>query len=189
MVSTFTCSAMASRQAVPSASYARPSSSRNRFFISSLGFRASPSRSSVAGTECRASAGPCDVAESCTGSSATCPPDAKSPAGTVCRPAANQCDVAETCDGTSNGCRPNVFKAAGSPCGSSSTTDCDRPDTCDGLGTCNPNFVAAGTPCTPDANDCTLDQCDGAGTCTHPVKSDGSPCTPDANDCTQDVCL
>src|SRR5262249_16707041 len=36
------------------------------------------------GTECRAAAGECDAAESCTGSSATCPTDTKKPNLTAC---------------------------------------------------------------------------------------------------------
>ena len=48
-----------------------------------------------AGTECRASAGPCDLAESCSGTSATCPTDAFQPSTTVCRAAVDVCDVAE----------------------------------------------------------------------------------------------
>ena len=35
------------------------------------------------GTVCRAAAGVCDMAESCTGTSSTCPADAKQPAGTA----------------------------------------------------------------------------------------------------------
>src|SRR6266516_1942038 len=46
------------------------------------------------GAVCRPAAGACDVAEACTGTSATCPADAKSTA--VCRPAAGACDVAES---------------------------------------------------------------------------------------------
>src|SRR5438093_2319598 len=37
-----------------------------------------------AGTVCRAAAGVCDVADTCDGSSTTCPPDTKQPAGTAC---------------------------------------------------------------------------------------------------------
>jgi hypothetical protein len=50
-------------------------------------------------TSCRASTGLCDIAETCTGSSATCPSDSKQPLGFSC---SNElfCDGAETCDGT-----------------------------------------------------------------------------------------
>src|SRR5207249_8103446 len=41
-----------------------------------------------AGTVCRAAVGPCDVAETCTGTSTACPADAIQPAGAVCRAAA-----------------------------------------------------------------------------------------------------
>src|SRR5581483_2708000 len=57
-----------------------------------------------AGSQCRASGGPCDPAENCDGSNINCPADAKSPSGTVCRASAGVCDPAETCNGTSNGC-------------------------------------------------------------------------------------
>ena len=57
-----------------------------------------------AGTVCRASAGVCDRAETCNGSSVSCPSDAKRGSTTVCRPAVDECDGAETCDGVSNAC-------------------------------------------------------------------------------------
>src|SRR5213076_1733735 len=50
----------------------------------------------TAATVCRASTGACDPAETCTGSSDTCPPDALSPAGTVCQTATNECDLTDT---------------------------------------------------------------------------------------------
>ena len=50
-------------------------------------------------TTCRASAGVCDLAENCTGSSAACPADAFVAAATVCRASAGVCDVAENCTG------------------------------------------------------------------------------------------
>src|SRR5207249_6458403 len=52
-------------------------------------------------TTCRPSAGPCDVPESCTGSSKVCPLDGFQAATTTCRPSAGQCDVADSCTGTS----------------------------------------------------------------------------------------
>ncbi|MCB9600333.1 MAG: hypothetical protein H6722_11585 [Sandaracinus sp.] len=53
---------------------------------------------------CREAAGPCDVAETCSGESVECPTDARSSLGQVCRPAADVCDVPEACDGTSVDC-------------------------------------------------------------------------------------
>ena len=42
-----------------------------------------------AGTVCRAGSGPCDLAETCDGSSLTCPPKAFVPDGTICGPGAS----------------------------------------------------------------------------------------------------
>jgi hypothetical protein len=83
-------------------------------------------------TECRASAGDCDVAESCTGTSATCPADIKSTA--VCRVAADVCDVAESCDGVNNDCPANAFVTAGTSCDDG--LFCNVNEVCDGSGNC-----------------------------------------------------
>lgn len=57
------------------------------------------------GTECHASTGGCDPAETCTGGSAECPSDTGvSGEGTVCRASTGLCDVAETCSGGSAIC-------------------------------------------------------------------------------------
>src|SRR5262249_51111226 len=57
------------------------------------------------GTTCRAAAaGGCDVAETCNGTSSTCPNDAFQPSTFTCRSAANECDIAETCPGNSATC-------------------------------------------------------------------------------------
>src|SRR5207247_6212212 len=65
-----------------------------------------------AGTECRAAAGACDVAETCTGTSTDCPADAKRPAGTECRAAAGDCDVGESCAGSSDDCPAVAFTSS-----------------------------------------------------------------------------
>src|SRR5207244_3217731 len=44
-----------------------------------------------AGTVCRATAGACDLAETCTGASTTCPADGYPSSSPVCRPAARPC--------------------------------------------------------------------------------------------------
>ena len=63
----------------------------------------------AAGSVCRGAAGVCDRAETCNGSSLSCPSDTKRSAATVCRPAVDECDGAETCDGVSNDCNaPDV---------------------------------------------------------------------------------
>src|SRR5262249_2099392 len=55
-------------------------------------------------TVCRASAGVCDTAESCTGTGAACPTNAFLPSSTVCRASAGGCDVVESCTGSSASC-------------------------------------------------------------------------------------
>jgi cysteine-rich repeat protein len=57
-------------------------------------------------TVCRPSMFDCDAAETCTGSSATCPADIVSPAGTSCTADANAC-TRDRCDGTSTTCMHN----------------------------------------------------------------------------------
>src|SRR5207247_9389771 len=75
-----------------------------------------------AGATCRAVAGPCDVAETCTGTSTACPANGFLSASTVCRAATSECDAAETCTGTSATCPTDVFKSSTTPC-----TDAGNP--------------------------------------------------------------
>lgn len=56
------------------------------------------------GTVCRGAVGVCDRAETCNGSSLSCPSDSKRGSTAVCRAAVDECDGAETCDGVSNDC-------------------------------------------------------------------------------------
>src|SRR5207237_1626351 len=79
--------------------------------------------------ECRAAAGACDVAESCTGMGAACPIDLKSTA--ICRPAAGECDAAETCDGVSNDCPADAFQPSTVVC-RPSAKPCDAAENCTG---------------------------------------------------------
>ncbi|MBI5504547.1 MAG: hypothetical protein HY899_07080, partial [Deltaproteobacteria bacterium] len=163
-------------------------------------------------TECRAAAGVCDLAENCTGSSATCPADAKSTSG--CRASVGDCDVAESCDGVNNDCPADAFlpdttqcratqgacdvaenctgNGAGCPADAKSTAECrasagecDAADNCDGVGNDCPAdaFAPPTTSCTADSNLCTDDLCDGAGACGHPANS--VPCD-DGDKCTLD---
>src|SRR5206468_6797017 len=67
----------------------------------------------AAGTQCRAAADLCDVAETCTGSSSTCPADGFASSGTVCRAAADDCDLADTCAGASVSCPAAAIQPAG----------------------------------------------------------------------------
>ncbi|MCZ7685562.1 MAG: hypothetical protein M5U28_45010 [Sandaracinaceae bacterium] len=58
----------------------------------------------AASVVCRASAGPCDLEERCTGSSTTCPADGFAGGTVECRPSAGPCDVVEYCAGSSASC-------------------------------------------------------------------------------------
>src|SRR2546429_43722 len=136
-----------------------------------------------AGATCRAVAGPCDVAETCTGTSTTCPANGFLSASTVCRTATNECDMAETCTGTSATCPTDLFKSSTTPC-----TDDGNPctaDVCSGTSaTCTHPAGNAGAPCLDDGDPCTTDTCDGASTtCQHPPGNPGGVCRAAANEC------
>jgi hypothetical protein len=93
-----------------------------------------------ASLECRASAGLCDVAESCTGSAAACPADAFQPASLACRPSAGVCDLAESCTGSAAACPVDLFVAAATPCRASAGV-CDVAESCTGSGAACPADV------------------------------------------------
>ena len=90
----------------------------------------------------------------------------------------------EECDaGSANGaegscCAPNCqVVGAGYAC-RAAKTDCDLPETCDGMvATCPADiFSSNGATCQDDGLVCTRDICDGAGTCSHPPGNEGSTC-------------
>src|SRR6266849_8973789 len=113
----------------------------------------------AAGTVCRAAAGVCDVAETCTGTSATCPADAKSTG--VCRPAAGPCDVAESCDGVNDACPTDTFQPASVECRASAGV-CDPAETCTGTSAACPADAKSTAVCRPAAGPCDLAaSCDG----------------------------
>jgi hypothetical protein len=115
-----------------------------------------------AGTACRPSAGACDVAESCTGSSSTCPADAFASSATVCRTAAGACDPAERCTGAGPACPADAWAAGGTPCRAAAGA-CDPIELCTGTGPTCPadGLAAAGTVCRAAAG-----ACDVAETCS-----------------------
>jgi hypothetical protein len=118
----------------------------------------------TAGTVCRSAASACDVAESCTGTSTSCPADGFAAAGTVCRPAAGACDAAESCTGTSNSCPVDGFAAAGTVCRPAAGA-CDAAESCTGTSASCPvdGFAAAGTVCRPATGACDVtESCTGA---------------------------
>src|SRR5881397_4092004 len=104
--------------------------------------------SDVCSSDLRAAADACDVAETCTGSSSTCPADGLAASGTVCRAAVNECDLADTCTGTSISCPADAVQPAGTAC----TDD--------------------GNVCSSDVCNGTA----GAPACTHPAGNAGAVC-------------
>ncbi len=120
-------------------------------------------------TTCRTDAGQCDVAEKCDGAGA-CPADSFEPSNASCVGISqNQpCDTdgADHCTGVDNNC-VDVYKPPSVACGDQSDTNCDNPNTCNGVtGACNPNFESAATVCRGSAGQCDVaETCDGAGTC------------------------
>jgi len=79
------------------------------------------------GTSCRSSAGVCDVAETCTGSSGTCPSDSFLSSSNVCRSATLSCDPAENCTGSAAACPSDTNNCV---CGNGVIDpgeDCDPP--------------------------------------------------------------
>jgi concanavalin A-like lectin/glucanase superfamily protein/slime mold repeat-containing protein len=98
------------------------------------------------GAVCRASAGACDLPETCTGTSAFCPADLKQPNGTACNDG-DACTQTDTCrSGACAGANPVVCAAA---------------DTCHDPGACNPATGACSNP--PKADGA---PCEDGGICT-----------------------
>ena len=137
-------------------------------------------------TVCRPSAGVCDLEEHCTGTSATCPPDAKST--DVCRPSAGVCDVAESCDGVNNNCPADTFASSAMVC-RPSAGQCDVAETCTGTSAACPpdSFASAATSCTGTSQG---GACDGAdhcsgtsNTCVDVFLSSSTVCRPSAGQC------
>ncbi len=74
---------------------------------------------------------------------------------------------------------------AGAPCGDQNNSACNHPDTCDGAGTCRPNFEPVDTPC-GDGRDTECsdpDLCNGSGFCQPRHAPDQTPCN-DGDPCT-----
>ena len=112
-------------------------------------------------TMCRAAAGPCDVAEFCTGTSSTCPADDFKPATFQCRGATGACDVAEFCSGASATCPADVLRPSTFEC-RPSVGACDLAEFCTGTsGLCPSDAKSTGT-CRAAAGSCDVaESCDG----------------------------
>src|SRR5204863_102882 len=83
---------------------------------------------------CRSSAGQCDVAESCTGTSGACPTDGFAASATSCTGASQggvcDDDTADRCTGSSNTC-VDAYKSSSTVC-RSSAGQCDVAESCTG---------------------------------------------------------
>jgi len=138
-------------------------------------------------TVCRDSKGDCDPAETCTGTSGTCPADALRDASFVCRPVAGVCDQPETCTGSSPTCpATNVFKSASTTCRAAADL-CDEAETCTGTSAdCPANgFKPPGFTCRAAADLCDqADTCNGSSaSCPNAFKSASTVCRPSAGPC------
>ncbi len=112
-----------------------------------------------AGLICRTAAGVCDAADTCTGSSASCPADGKSTA--LCRGSAGVCDPAEFCNGVSNNC-PSDAKSS-SQCRASAGA-CDTAEVCDGVNNNCPADAKSSSVCRAAGGVCDVaETCDGVG--------------------------
>jgi len=68
--------------------------------------------------------------------------------------------------------------AAFTLCGNPANSQCDRPDSCDGAGGCNPRLESPGVACGSDIDtECNgADTCDGNGTCVTNLRAAGTDC-------------
>src|SRR5213078_883943 len=142
---------------------------------------------------CRRSAGQCDVAETCSGTSGACPADGFASSSTHCTGASQSgaCDdnAADHCTGSGNAC-VDVFQAAGSTC-RDSAGQCDVAETCSGTsGACPADgFATSSTHCTGGSksgacNDNAADRCTGSGNaCVDVFQAAGSTCRDSAGQC------
>ncbi len=154
----------------------------------------------TASVVCRAGGGVCDPAETCTGSSATCPANAFASTSTVCRGAAGVCDAVELCTGASASC-PADLKSTG-VCRAAAGS-CDVVELCNGVSdTCSADFIRpSGFACRAAAGVCDLaESCDGVSpACPADAKSVAvcrgasgvcdvaESCNGSANDCPADA--
>lgn len=84
-----------------------------------------------------------------------------------------------------------VPSPAGTPCGDPAFGPCDDPDTCDGAGSCQPNYAPSDRICHPKEGPCDPEeQCPGDGPTCPPNEfaPPGTPCPDDGNPCTDDEC-
>ncbi|HEV8200693.1 MAG TPA: hypothetical protein VGS03_11790, partial [Candidatus Polarisedimenticolia bacterium] len=138
-------------------------------------------------TSCRASAGQCDVAESCTGTSGACPADGFAPSTTTCTGTSNggACDGTDSCDG--NGACKDGYLTATTIC-RASAGQCDVAESCSGTsGACpDDGFQPETTTCTGTSNGGACDgtdSCDGHGACKDGYLTATTICRASAGQC------
>jgi|SRR5579862_3719851 len=143
----------------------------------------------ASGTTCRPSAGVCDVAETCNGTSGACPANGFASSTTVCRASAGTCDVAENCTGTNATCPADAKSTA--VC-RSAQGDCDVAESCDGTSNACPgdSFASSTVVCRQSMGDCDVaENCTGTSAACPPDASqpDGTLCD-DGGTCAAGVC-
>ncbi|MCC6849768.1 MAG: metallophosphoesterase [Deltaproteobacteria bacterium] len=130
------------------------------------------------GATCRAVAGPCDVAETCSGASGACPADGVASAATVCRASPGGCDPAEFCTGASTACPSDTIAGAGAVCRASAGA-CDPEEACDGVSSACPADAKSTAPCRNASDLCdAVESCDGVSNGCPPdaLAPGGVPC-------------
>jgi hypothetical protein len=146
---------------------------------------------------CRGAAGPCDVAENCTGTSGSCPTDSFAASGTLCAGTSNgsACDddKQDHCSGTDNTC-VDAFLPSAEVC-RAAAGQCDVADHCSGTsGACPPDAKSTDVcraadpafPCdTPEVCDGSSNECPSATTVL--CKENGTDCTGDGQ-CSSGSC-
>ncbi|HXI60656.1 MAG TPA: HYR domain-containing protein, partial [Polyangia bacterium] len=136
---------------------------------------------------CRPSAGVCDAAETCDGSSLQCPANGFAPAGTGCRASAGVCDTAEVCTGSSAQCPADQLTAAGTICRAGAGA-CDVAEVCSGSSAaCPPDaLLSAGSVCRASAGACDVaETCSGSSATCPPdaLRTAGTTCRASAGAC------
>lgn len=148
-------------------------------------------------TTCRSSAGVCDPAEKCTGTSTACPANALSSSTTVCRNSAGVCDPAEYCTGSSATCPGDARSPAGTVCRAGSGA-CNPQEVCSGSSVNCPSDVRySGTDCNGQCVNTSTDnancgacgrQCNGntccSGACVNTYGNDANNCGACGRSCT-----
>jgi len=129
---------------------------------------------------CRPSSGICDLSETCTGTSATCPADSFVSSSVVCSPSSGVCQLASSCTGNSASCPANQFLPSTTVCSPSSGV-CQLASTCTGSSVdCPANqFESSSTVCRPSVG-----PCDPPEDCT----GNSVSCPPDINGSYETAC-